>query len=175
MYRFHWLPNALTVARLLIAVTLPWSPPDWQFWLLVIAAVTEFLDGWLSRWMGAISAFGQLLDPIADKTLVLIAVGMALWSQWLTWPELIGLAARDLTVIGLTVWSLAFDWRNWRRWEPRLSGKIATWAQFVVLLTLFWTRQPMPVLVWPAAALSIWSAIDYAGHAYRSKKVVPTE
>lgn len=175
MQHFQWLPNTLTVMRLLIAVMLPWSAPEWQFWLLVVAAITEFLDGWLSRWMGAISAFGQLLDPIADKTLVLTAVGMALWSKWLSWPELIALAARDLTVIGLTAWSLAIDRRNWRRWEPRLSGKVATWAQFVVLLTLFWTRRPTPWLVWPVAVISVWSAIDYTLHAYWSQKIAPAE
>lgn len=173
MAQFHWIPNALTLTRFVIAVTLPWSPAGWQFTMLVLAAVTELLDGWLSRWLAATSAFGQLFDPIADKTLILTAVCLALRNDWLSGEELIGLVSRDLVVLAFSARALLIDRRNWRRLKPRLSGKIATSLQLLALLALFWTCRPMPLLVWPAAAISAWAAIDYARHAYFTPQIVP--
>src|SRR5579862_502927 len=42
----------------------------WAFWAFVVAALTDFFDGWLARRLGATSLWGAILDPIADKVLV---------------------------------------------------------------------------------------------------------
>jgi len=42
----------------------------WAFWAFVVAAVTDFFDGWLARRLAATSLWGAILDPIADKVLV---------------------------------------------------------------------------------------------------------
>ena len=82
------LPNIVTGARLalalftffgLAAVPLLGSHLDegqqyalerWAFAAFVIAALTDFVDGWLARRLGAVSVWGAILDPIADKVLV---------------------------------------------------------------------------------------------------------
>ena len=46
----------------------------WAFWAFVIAAVTDFFDGWLARKLDAVSVWGAILDPIGDKVLVCGAV-----------------------------------------------------------------------------------------------------
>src|SRR5450631_3239135 len=46
----------------------------WAFWAFVVAAVTDFFDGWLARRLSATSVWGAILDPIADKVLVCAAV-----------------------------------------------------------------------------------------------------
>jgi len=43
----------------------------WAFWLFLIAAVSDFLDGWLARRNGWVSAFGRVADPVVDKVLTL--------------------------------------------------------------------------------------------------------
>jgi CDP-diacylglycerol--glycerol-3-phosphate 3-phosphatidyltransferase len=90
------LPNILTSLRLVLALFMfvalaaaaggvPWLSanltPDqqfalqrWAFWAFVIAAVTDFFDGWLARRMNAESVWGAILDPIGDKVLVCGAV-----------------------------------------------------------------------------------------------------
>ncbi|MEL7474531.1 MAG: CDP-alcohol phosphatidyltransferase family protein [Planctomycetota bacterium] len=79
------LPNALTIARLVLAaafvlvLSLPWARPGATAWLLfaaalfVIAAITDALDGHLARRLNAITRFGRVMDPFADKILVLSA------------------------------------------------------------------------------------------------------
>lgn len=81
-YRKH-LPNALTIARLALAATFiavlsVYRYPDantWALWagivLFVVAAFTDALDGYLARRWNAVSVFGRVMDPFADKILVL--------------------------------------------------------------------------------------------------------
>ncbi|MBO9710856.1 MAG: CDP-diacylglycerol--glycerol-3-phosphate 3-phosphatidyltransferase [Caulobacter sp.] len=86
------LPNILTSGRLVIALFMfvalaaaaggvPWlserlsieqqmSLQRWAFWAFVVAAVTDFFDGWLARKLDAVSVWGAILDPIGDKILV---------------------------------------------------------------------------------------------------------
>lgn len=77
------LPNSITLARLLITAATfvclevsgdPGRPePVWiwtAFVLFLVAAVSDFLDGWLARRMGLVSAFGRVFDPFADKVLI---------------------------------------------------------------------------------------------------------
>jgi CDP-diacylglycerol--glycerol-3-phosphate 3-phosphatidyltransferase len=86
------LPNILTSARLVVALFMfvalaaaaggvPWlsdqlsvdqqmSLQRWAFWAFVVAAVTDFFDGWLARKLDAVSIWGAILDPIGDKILV---------------------------------------------------------------------------------------------------------
>ena len=46
----------------------------WAFWSIVIAAVTDFFDGWLARKLDAVSVWGAILDPFGDKVLVCGAI-----------------------------------------------------------------------------------------------------
>lgn len=70
---FRWLPNALTMSRLVLAVPIAWAAADgrWAlgFWLLIVALETDFLDGLAAKKLNAYSKFGVMLDPIADRSL----------------------------------------------------------------------------------------------------------
>jgi len=78
-------PNALTALRLTLAVVFVWmldafelsAEGDRLAWaaaaLFALAALTDALDGWLARRWNAISVFGRVMDPLADKLLVLSA------------------------------------------------------------------------------------------------------
>ncbi|MBK5933021.1 CDP-diacylglycerol--glycerol-3-phosphate 3-phosphatidyltransferase [Rhodovulum imhoffii] len=106
------LPNILTVFRLLAApglalafVLLP--RPEADLWALVLfagASVTDWLDGYLARKWNQTSRFGAMLDPIADKAMVVIALGtlMALWgaNAWLMVPAT-AILFREVFVSGL--------------------------------------------------------------------------
>ncbi|MEM6467905.1 MAG: CDP-alcohol phosphatidyltransferase family protein, partial [Pseudomonadota bacterium] len=80
------LPNILTTGRLLAApafalvfLVLPRPLADMvALVLFVLAAATDFLDGYLARRLNQESAFGRMLDPIADKAMVVIALSVVL-------------------------------------------------------------------------------------------------
>ncbi len=167
---YAWIPNGLTVMRFVMGVALPWSPGEWQFGMLAIAGFSDLIDGWIGRRLGVTSGFGQIADPIADKTLMFAAVFTALRAGWLSWTEVLALAARDVTVLVLSGIVLAHGRSHWRKLTPRISGKIATAGQIATLLALFWFRQALPAILWTAAALSIVSALDYTWRAYRADR-----
>lgn len=155
------MPNGLTVARFIAGLALPFVPSAWQFGVLLVAGFTDLIDGELGRRLGGISDFGRIVDPIADKTLVIAAVFVAWWSHWVRWPELLAFAARDIAVVLLSGIAVSLHRRNWQNLQPRLSGKIATGGQVLVLLMLFAYQQPLPGWVGFASVLSVVSAIDY--------------
>jgi len=78
------VPNALTAARMLAAPALVLcfllvdrpAADRLAFGLFIAAAVTDFFDGWLARRLGQVSALGRMLDPVADKAMVLIALSL---------------------------------------------------------------------------------------------------
>ena len=73
----RYLPNTLTVSRLLLAGPLGYFILQGNFqWALataLVAAATDALDGFLARRLGALSQLGAAIDPVADKVLVTVA------------------------------------------------------------------------------------------------------
>jgi CDP-diacylglycerol--glycerol-3-phosphate 3-phosphatidyltransferase len=106
------LPNILTILRLLAAPVVAFafvlfSSPTADylaFVLFVCAAITDFFDGYLARRWGQVSAFGRMLDPIADKVMVVIALALlvGLWqgSVWIVIPATL-ILFREVFVSGL--------------------------------------------------------------------------
>ncbi len=106
------IPNLLTVLRLLAApsvavmflyFTRPYA--DWfALILFVLAAVTDWFDGYLARAWKQETKLGAMLDPIADKAMVVIAlmviIGFSSWSGWLVLPATV-ILFREVFVSGL--------------------------------------------------------------------------
>lgn len=102
------LPNILTAARLVavpIMVLLLWAGDGTQaedrWWALAVflaAGATDFLDGYLARRWAVVSTFGKLADPIADKVLILAALGMIAVIGEVGWWVVVVLAIREIAV-----------------------------------------------------------------------------
>lgn len=80
------LPNAITAARIAVAPAIAWMimMPSWPMrlaaWLLyVVAAVTDYYDGKLARSRNLVTDLGRLLDPLADKLLLVCTLGPMWW------------------------------------------------------------------------------------------------
>lgn len=115
-HSLYWLPNALTVARILsvpifiagiLSLAFQWDLFFGQAWVLmglfVLACLTDYLDGYFARKWKVVSGFGRMIDPIADKLLVagcLIAFSIAsLGEVWILIPAL-AIIFRDILVSG---------------------------------------------------------------------------
>ncbi|WP_291382907.1 CDP-diacylglycerol--glycerol-3-phosphate 3-phosphatidyltransferase [Demequina sp.] len=102
------VPNLLTVLRLIavpvMLVCLVESGDSqagwrWLGWgIFVFAAATDALDGYLARRWQAVTAFGKLADPLADKALVLAALGFLAFDHETPWWPIIIIAVREISV-----------------------------------------------------------------------------
>jgi cardiolipin synthase len=124
-------PNILTVLRLLAApmlgivfLILPRPAADWvALFLFIFASLTDYIDGWLARKWAQISRFGAMLDPIADKAMVVIALAVLLGLHGISDWTLIPVAAilfREVFVSGLQ----GIPGRNGRASEGHAAGEM---------------------------------------------------
>lgn len=107
------LPNLLTISRIfvipVIFLSLYIHSFAWSMFvaiLFVVAAVTDYFDGYLARCRNETSAFGRLLDPIADKLLVASALVVILGKPGMVWTDLsyipvFVILCREILVSGL--------------------------------------------------------------------------
>ena len=145
------LPNQLTLLRVLLTpvfviLLMSDSPFALQLSLAVyiIAALTDWYDGWIARKMGYTTRWGKFLDPLADKVLssaaLLAFVGLNLVDAWMVWIVVV----RDFLITGLRSYAEYLD-------KPIVTTKGAqakTFGQFVVIyyiLILYVGRSILPV------------------------------
>jgi cardiolipin synthase len=162
-----YVPNLLSLARLAAAPFLfsgLWHQ-QWNMALAVIvfAAVTDFLDGFLARRWHVNSAFGEALDPIADKAL-LSGAFVALWMAgaiegWLAAVVL----GRDALILVFAAVVMMVS-RKRRRFPPSQLGKISTGMQIalVIAIAMQVPATIIEILKWATVALTAGSGIDYA-------------
>ena len=177
------LPTALTWARILLIplfVGVFFLPdqtlimPDKNLIatvVFVVAAITDWLDGYLARTLNQTSAFGAFLDPVADKLMVAAALIMLV--------EL----SRTSTVIALIIIGREITISALREWMARVGqsasvavayvGKLKTAAQMVAIPLLLFNAPLLgidlrligEILIYVAAALTLWSMGYYLRRA----------
>ncbi|MBW6513307.1 MAG: CDP-diacylglycerol--glycerol-3-phosphate 3-phosphatidyltransferase [Candidatus Syntrophosphaera sp.] len=104
----RWIPNALTILRVLLIPVFVWlifvsevqNHVAWALLVFAVCAVTDFLDGWLARKWKVISDFGKIADPLADKLVVLSALAALTWLEpyRLFLPIFIAIALREVVI-----------------------------------------------------------------------------
>ena len=126
------LPDQLTVARVaavpVVVLLYAWDFPNHAYWataVFVAAMATDQIDGWLARRRGTTSPLGSLLDPVADKVLILAAlvmlIGEGVAPAWMVALIIV----REILVSGLRLAAIE------RRvvLGARDLGRLKTWAQ----------------------------------------------
>ena len=165
------VPHILTLLRLAASPILGWLVLRSRFpealVLVVLAGITDWLDGFSARRLGVSGQVGLVLDPMADKvmlvTLFFVLAVVKLIPLWL----LALVMGRDLViVIGAYLLRLL---RGVRTFRPFLIGKISTFFQIVfVLLVLLQAASPHTLFYWLrnialclTAAYTAWSGYEY--------------
>jgi len=162
------LPTALTLSRIVLIpvfVFTVYLHPVFGAFVFGIASLTDFFDGYFARRSGEITKFGIILDPIADKFLVISAlivlVDMDRLEAWIA----ITIIVREFLVTGLRVVALSKDIVI----SAEMGGKIKTTLQIIAVLCLILMRSIMEidlydigiVLMKIALLLSIISGVQY--------------
>lgn len=131
------VPNALTISRLIAGLIFPFVAVGYRLPILLFAGVSDLVDGEIGRRVGGTTRFGKLLDPIADKTVILAVAITLLLDGTIVWWELLLIASRDLFVIAISIGVLFQNLKQKMETSPLVIGKVATAAQFIYLATLF--------------------------------------
>ena len=129
------LPNLISLGRLLLVPLAIWlilrSRYGVAFWVFVVAGVSDALDGFIAKHFDRRTRLGALLDPIADKTL-LVSVYVTLgWANQLWSSVVILVVFRDVMIIGGFLLIQAFAAQ--KRYDPLYISKINTGLQIALI------------------------------------------
>jgi CDP-diacylglycerol---glycerol-3-phosphate 3-phosphatidyltransferase len=164
--RLLWLPNAITIGRLaglpvLLAVLITAEGPTSGLAAAIFAVlgVSDLLDGYLARRLGAESRFGRIADPLADRLLVLVAlVGLLLLDRIAAWGPAV-LIVRELIVIG----GFAALLRYGIEMRVDLAGKVSSALTMVGAGGAIWLDEAwVDGIFWAAVAVALATLVNYS-------------
>jgi len=181
-------PNILTLLRIALIpafiVAYYWTHP-WSHMLatglFILAALTDWLDGYLARKLEQTSPFGAFLDPVADKLMVAAALVMLVADPKVHLHVLdlrlfavmvLVIVGREIAVSALREWMSEVGKRS--HVAVSFVGKIKTSSQMIAIPFLLW-QKPLfglpifrigEILLYIAAALTLWSMLIYLKAAW---------
>jgi len=185
----YTIPNLLTSFRILlipIFVIVFYLPVSWANQaasiIFMIAAITDWFDGYLARRLNQMSAFGAFLDPVADKVMVAVALVLLVDRNPTDYHSIfiviaaIIIIGREITISALREWMAEVGSR--KSVAVSILGKIKTTAQMVAITWLLFAQPLLGVplvefgfaLLCIAVFLTLWSMIDYISAALPALK-----
>lgn len=177
------IPNLITLSRLLLAIVLFALIDHGQYWLsattlFVVAAATDWIDGYLARKYGQVTTLGRIMDPFVDKIIVggtflfllekngQTSGGQVVQSGVNAWMVII-VIGREMFVSSLR----GFLEQQGKDFSASWSGKAKMMLQCVAvtasLLSMSdqvdysWLPLTRDVLLWSAVAVTVWSGLVY--------------
>jgi cardiolipin synthase len=145
--------------------------------IFVVAAITDWLDGYLARKLDQGSAFGAFLDPVADKLMVAAALIVLVEMGRTDAIVALIIVGREITISALREWMAQIG--QSKNVAVSMLGKIKTVAQLVAIPFLLYdaplfeiinSRLVGRVLIWIAAVLTVWSMFYYLKAAFKPAK-----
>ncbi len=181
------LPNAITLSRFVLALILFALISFDGYWqtsaiVFVIAAMTDFLDGYLARKYGQVTVLGRILDPFVDKIIIcgsfifLMAWPKSGVTAWVTFA----IIAREMFITQLR----AFMEQRGTDFSAKWSGKIkmgfqclavllallslspeflSNWQALISESQLVWLRD---IAIWATVAITVYSGVEYSWRAF---------
>ncbi len=138
--------------------------------VFVLAAVTDWLDGFLARVLNQSSAFGRFLDPVADK--LMVAAALVMLVQWHTTPGMcfaaIVIISREITISALREWMAELGART--HVAVSMVGKYKTALQMIAITLFLLNISALMAVAWvmlgAAVGLTLWSMLIYLKAAW---------
>lgn len=181
------LPTWLTLFRVallpVMVVVFYWQFPGHNITaaiVFVLAAITDWLDGYLARRMNLTSAFGAFLDPVADKLMVAVTLFLLVESHRGGWPGVVMavtaavIVGREISVSALREWMAEIGMRA--TVKVAFVGKLKTVMQMIALVVLIVQHEKSAealrlyhigeALLVIAGVLTIWSGLHYLRAAW---------
>ncbi len=175
------IPNILTLFRIVlipILFILFWLPVDWARpacgIVFTLGAVTDWFDGYLARRLGQHTNFGEFLDPVADKLMVVSALILILSGEpklWMVIPVAV-IIGREIVISALREWMAELGKRA--QVAVSMVGKTKTTFQMIAIAFLLFEQPLLGIQIYPigvlllqvAAVLTIMSMFLYLKSAW---------
>lgn len=158
------LPNFICLVRMALiwpTVTAVWEGSYWRALILVaICAISDGLDGWLAKRFNWTSHLGKILDPLADKMLLVALYLTSTWINLIPWWLTAVVVARDVMIGGGAV--IYRFWFGPLHGRPTILSKINTGMQLAVALAAILgaaAGMPTPEMVTALAFLTLLTTI----------------
>ncbi len=164
------LPNLLSVSRLFLAPVFFMVPrTEARVALVIAAAASDMLDGWVARRRHQRSRFGAILDPVADRVFVLTALLALVLEGALSVGQVTVLLSRDImTTVGFFV-ARSVSWLRPVEFRARMPGKLVTVLQMVTLLAAVVAPARAYWLVVLIGLVSVVAVVDYTMVLWRER------
>lgn len=164
------IPNVISILRILLVVPIVWQLLNREFGfsllLFLVAGISDGLDGYLAKRNHWQSRLGSILDPLADKLLLVSSFVALFWLQLVPWWLLLAVLSRDLIiVVGAVLYHVRIGEYEM---EPSWLSKVNTFMQIMLVLTLVFSLglYPLPEtmsvsLVYLVLLTTLASGINY--------------
>jgi CDP-diacylglycerol---glycerol-3-phosphate 3-phosphatidyltransferase len=172
-----YIPNALTILRLVLTPVFLWlaflctheNALHWAWIVFVIACITDWLDGFLARKFNVISDFGKIIDPLADKLIVLAALAALTWKDpirlhWLVFAiiafrealvsVLRKILVRRLIILSADIWGKI-------KTVMQMAGIIFSLGCMAISYTLAWVINASRIWFWIVVVATLLSGFNY--------------
>ncbi len=167
------LPNTLALFRIALAPLMLWFlvnkeslifaswHPSWLDYfaglIFVLASVTDFFDGYIARKWEQMTKLGAILDPLADKMLMLAGfLGLMMIDRASTWAVFL-ILSREFFITGLRVVAVSEN----KNVASTMAGKVKTVVQMIAIGFLIMNWPFATTLLWIAVALTLYSGYEY--------------
>lgn len=170
------LPNKLTIGRIIAVPVFIVALMTGYYYvaaiIFILASFTDFLDGYIARKHNLVTNFGKIMDPLADKILVISAlVCLVDLGQVAGWMVIV-ILAREFTVTGLRTVAAAQGIVI----AAGMTGKIKTVLQMIAVPLLILQNWPFSYLGFPMADIMLWASVvmtivSGVEYVYKNKQI----
>jgi cardiolipin synthase (CMP-forming) len=139
--RIFTVPNQITLLRLgflpIFLTLIAYQRYRWALLVLVVAGLSDFVDGLLARKLNQHSSLGAYLDPIADKLLLSSSFVILAYKTRIAWWTTIIVLSRDILILIVAIVIILIF--GYRPFPPSILGKLTTFFEIVLVFTVVLT------------------------------------
>lgn len=159
------IPNVLTILRFFLIPTylciyfsdLP-SKLYWSLAIILLAGITDVVDGYIARRYNLVTEIGSLLDPLADKLMIIAVFLSLLITQTISLWAAFAVFFRDISMI---LYSTLFHLKGKKTIPANLMGKLTTVLFYIAFFALFFSIDGAQTFLWFVIGLSYVTTFVY--------------
>ncbi|BBH23882.1 CDP-diacylglycerol--glycerol-3-phosphate 3-phosphatidyltransferase [Paenibacillus baekrokdamisoli] len=156
------LPTLLTMMRFALIpvyiVIFSLGHMKWAFLVVVVAGLTDILDGYLARRNGQVTSLGAMLDPLADKMMMIAVILSLLITGHIPWSAGAAIFIRD---VGMIIGSAFFHFRGKKTVPANWMGKLTTALYYLAILFIFFEQPFAKTYLWGVIVFSFVTSFIY--------------